>query len=558
MPRHLFAFLFRSPFSTEMIYPKSRPGLRTLPLVAAVLFMLLLIWGSYFRQRSVDKENSILQGVQKNSNLAVAFEQYAIRTLGSADALLQMIRMEYTDGDTLNLHGLMAKNSPGGDLVEGVVIVNAEGEIERTNFDLGPGVARELARNPYFLYHQKNTVDSLLLWNPNASKLSGSPAVVLSRKLTGGDGGFGGMIALLIRPTAFTNFYAQAHLFPNDILSLIAPDGITYARRTGSLESAGEDISRSPLFAHVAERPDSFYFAPDAIRGVPTWFSYRRLNVYPIIATIGSAEADVLAEFRSRQTQFIVPRIIISLLVVVISVVLARLLLHRRRIAERLEEEKENYQRQLTEQMIAVQEREREWIGRELHDNVNQVLTTVKLFLETVAAENDHPLIRRSMSLIGSSISDIRHLSHQLSAPTLGTRSLVDSIQALVEDIEVSGGIQFSFSHAGYTRPIAMNQKLALYRILQEQLTNIMKHAQASRVIITLFQEDGDVVLTVEDDGRGFDTAGNMKGMGINNMISRARIFDGDVQVCSTPGKGCRLKVRMRAKPFIPEANAMN
>ena len=197
--------------------------MRTLPLVAAVLFMLLLIWGSYFRQRSVDKENSILQGVQKNSNLAVAFEQYAIRTLGSADALLQMIRMEYTDGDTLNLHGLMAKNSPGGDLVEGVVIVNAEGEIERTNFDLAPGVARELARNPYFLYHQKNTVDSLLLWNPNASKLSGSPAVVLSRKLTGGDGGFGGMIALLIRPTAFTNFYAQAHLFPNDILSLIAP-----------------------------------------------------------------------------------------------------------------------------------------------------------------------------------------------------------------------------------------------------------------------------------------------------------------------------------------------
>ncbi|MGV3529862.1 MAG: ATP-binding protein [Flavisolibacter sp.] len=558
MPKHPYAFLFRSPFCAAMIYPKSRHGLRTLPLIAAVLFMLLLIWGSYFRQRSVDKENSILQGVQKNSNLAVAFEQYAIRTLGSADALLQMIRMEYTDGDTLNLNGLMEKNSPGGDLVEGVVIVNAEGEIERANFDLANGVAREQGSNPYFLLHQNNSADSLLVWNPNASKLSGSPAVILSRKLTGDDGRFAGMIALLIRPAAFTNFYAQAHLFPNDILSLIAPDGITYARRTGSLESSGEDISRSPLFVHVAQRPDSFYFAPDAIRGVPTWFSYRRLIDYPIIATIGSAEADVLAEFRSRQTQFIVPRIIISLLVVVISIVLARLLLHRRRIADQLEKEKENYQRLLTEQMIAVQEREREWIGRELHDNVNQVLTTVKLFLETVAGENDHPLVRRSMSLIGSSISDIRHLSHQLSAPTLGTRSLVDSIQALVEDIEASSSIKFSFTHAGYTRPIAMNQKLALYRILQEQLTNIMKHAQASRVAISLFQEEGDVVLTVEDDGRGFDMAGEMKGMGINNMISRARVFDGDVQVCSTPGKGCRLSVQMRAKPFLPEANAMN
>src|SRR5689334_21164324 len=119
--------------------------------------------------------------------------------------------------------------------------------------------------------------------------------------------------------------------------------------------------------------------------------------------------------------------------------------------------------------MIAVQERERDRIDRELHHNVSQVMTSVKLSLEMAWQENDNPLILQSMHLINNSITEIRNLSHELSAPTLGTRSLTDSNSALIETLSFSTGLQFSFDHRGYYS-VVMRQKLALYRILQEQI----------------------------------------------------------------------------------------
>ncbi|MGZ3852644.1 MAG: sensor histidine kinase, partial [Flavisolibacter sp.] len=262
-----------------------------------------------------------------------------------------------------------------------------------------------------------------------------------------------------------------------------------------------------------------------------------------IIATVGRSEKDILERYVDRQSRFIVPRVITSILVILFSVFISIFMLHRRRLEDRLTKEEERYERLLTEQMIAVQEREREWIGRELHDNVNQVLTTAKLYLEMASKKDADPLIPRSMQLINSSICEIRNLSHQLSAPTLGTRSLVDSINALIEMVEFSTHLQFEFDHTRYDGQLIMNQKLALYRILQEQLNNVIKHAHAKRVWISLNEQDGQVILTVKDNGKGFDLQIKANGIGINNIISRAKIIGGTVRIESFPKKGCRLVV---------------
>ena len=512
------------------------------PVYILSLFLLTMIWVSYFRQRSFDRKDSIKFAIERNSNLAVALEQYAIRTLHNADAVLQVVKMEYAErGEALDLQKLLKRISINPDINDCVSIIGPDGRLKKANVALGDNVVPDFSDRPWFLFHARNPMDSLLISKPGISA-AGRPVIVVSRRLYDKQGAFAGVVILHIRPSAFTSFYAQAQLRPNDIISLIAPDGITYARRTGAVESSGEDIHKSPLFAHVAQHADSFYFAPDAIRHIPTWFSYRKLKDYAIIATVGSSEADILADFTARQPRFIIPRFIISVLIILFSLVIMRFLLHRRKSADRLMREEEKYQRLLTEQMITVQEREREWIGRELHDNVNQVLTTVKLYLEMASREESHPLIPRSMQLINSSIIEIRNLSHQLSAPTLGTRSLVDSIYALIETVAPSSQLEFEFDHTGYTTVI-MSQKLALYRILQEQLNNIIKHAQATVVWISLSGNDGNVILTVRDNGKGFDTKTRTGGMGINNIISRAKIFGGTVRLESAPQKGCLLTV---------------
>ena len=522
---------------------ESKTGRIVLPVSTLCIFLLALIWVSYFRQKFFDKSDTIRFAIERNSNLAVALEQSTIRTLRNADAVLQVVKMEYAEqGESLDLLKLLKRTSINQDIGDCVSIIGPDGRLKMASVACLRHAVPDLSAQPYFIFHSQNKVDSLLISKPLISMAVGKPMIVISRRLYDEKGGFAGVVILEIQPSAFTSFYAKAQLMRNDIISLIAPDGITYARRTGSIESSGEDIHKSPLFVHLAQHADSFYFGADAIKHIPTWFSYRKLKDYAIIATVGSSEADVLFDFTQRQPRFITPRIVISILVILFSLFIVQFLLHRRKLSDRFLQEEEKYRRLLTEQMIAVQEREREWIGRELHDNVNQVLTTVKLYLEMASKEDINPLIPRSMQLVNNSITEIRYLSHQLSAPTLGTRSLVDSINALIETVALSNQLEFEFDFTGYTT-VVMSQKLALYRILQEQLNNIVKHAQATNVWISLTGKDNKVILTVRDNGKGFDATTRSSGMGINNIISRAKVFDGTVHIEAAPQKGCLLTV---------------
>jgi signal transduction histidine kinase len=90
--------------------------------------------------------------------------------------------------------------------------------------------------------------------------------------------------------------------------------------------------------------------------------------------------------------------------------------------------------------------------------------------------------------------------------------------------------------------------KITLYRIIQEQLTNILKHADAGSVHIELSKEGNQIALEITDNGKGFDTTLHRKGVGITNITSRASLFDGEVKITSAPGKGSHLKVTLQTK----------
>jgi signal transduction histidine kinase len=108
-----------------------------------------------------------------------------------------------------------------------------------------------------------------------------------------------------------------------------------------------------------------------------------------------------------------------------------------------------------------------------------------------------------------------------------------------------STAIVFQFDHEGDTGRLVMSQKLALYRIVQEQLNNIIKHAAANKVWISLRENDDNIVLTVTDNGKGFDSTKKTNGMGLNNMISRANVFGGRVKVSTAPQQGCSIMVHL-------------
>jgi PAS domain S-box-containing protein len=208
-------------------------------------------------------------------------------------------------------------------------------------------------------------------------------------------------------------------------------------------------------------------------------------------------------------------------------------------------------QQQITEVVLGTQERERFELGQELHDNINQILATSKLYLD-VAIEEQEPrieLLVKSRNNISMAIEEIRRLSKELISPSLQDLGLIQSIRELIRSIQMVNKMKIRLSLTGLDEHnLLPEQKINIYRIIQEQLNNILKHAEAAAVTIDLRKEREQICLRIEDDGKGFDPRARRMGVGISNIISRAELYNGKVEIDSSPGKGCRLVVILNSK----------
>jgi PAS domain S-box-containing protein len=230
----------------------------------------------------------------------------------------------------------------------------------------------------------------------------------------------------------------------------------------------------------------------------------------------------------------------------------------RVRLEKELAQQQKLKQQQITEVVLGAQERERFEIGQELHDNINQILATSKLYLDMAIEENDPrmELLVKSRKNISLAIEEIRKLSKELITPTLNDLGLIQSIREMIRNIQTVKKIKIRLHISGLDEAfLAPEQKITIYRIVQEQLNNILKHAQATSVVIELNKEKGQheqIVLQVKDDGRGFDPRIRRRGVGLSNILSRAELYNGRVEIDSAPGKGCRLEVVLNSKA-LPE-----
>ncbi|MFT3846988.1 MAG: PAS domain S-box protein [Lacibacter sp.] len=205
----------------------------------------------------------------------------------------------------------------------------------------------------------------------------------------------------------------------------------------------------------------------------------------------------------------------------------------------------------IEKEVIEAQEREWNQIGMELHDNVNQVLAASLLFMgygleKMKKGELPENEIKEGEKYVREAINEIRKLSHQLSPGATKNVSLMHVVTSLVETMTESNQFHVKFEVNGIDdREISDKLQLNLYRILQEQLSNIIKHADAKEVIITLRKEGRKLLLKIVDDGNGFDPEKQMKGIGLENIRRRVKAFAGELKLHSAPGKGCEIAVEI-------------
>lgn len=227
-------------------------------------------------------------------------------------------------------------------------------------------------------------------------------------------------------------------------------------------------------------------------------------------------------------------------------------------LEKQLEEERTKAQKEMTNAVISAQESERQEIGRELHDNINQILASARLYLGLGKTLGDtQPIyLGKSDELIQSAIDEIRTLSHSLIPPTLSEGHLKDNLLQLFEN--VASGIGTTIYHNMTEleeRFMEDNFKLSIYRICQEQFNNITKYAKANTIHFYLGNRNDQMELRIKDDGIGFDKTKKSNGVGLMNMKTRAALFNGTLDIQTAPGKGCELVVQFKlpALEQIPE-----
>ncbi len=209
-------------------------------------------------------------------------------------------------------------------------------------------------------------------------------------------------------------------------------------------------------------------------------------------------------------------------------------------------------QQLITETTIQAQEKERDELGRELHDNINQILATVKMYLGMAKAKENTPvdLVNQSYEYVNEVIEEIRKLSHSLVTPSLGDLGLKDALQGLVEEINLLNKLEVRlfFDEEYHKKDNDKTKELMFYRIVQEQLNNISKYANADKVIISLRANNENIGLTVTDNGVGFDIEQKSNGIGLKNIRSRVEFYAGDMKIISSPGNGCKLEINIPGK----------
>jgi PAS domain S-box-containing protein len=212
----------------------------------------------------------------------------------------------------------------------------------------------------------------------------------------------------------------------------------------------------------------------------------------------------------------------------------------------------------LTHDLIKAQEGERQKISRELHDRVAQDLSTLKIRFDTLFDDTPEVsnVIRERVTQLGkilqSSIAGVRDLSYELRPPGLDQLGLVRTIFQYCEDFSEKSGVRVDFYSAGVDDlRLNFDTEINLYRLIQEGLNNVKKHAEANRVTIRMVASFPNIILRIEDDGIGFDvekrwaSAVNEKHMGLQSMKERAGLLNGKMRVQSRPQSGTKIIVEI-------------
>jgi PAS domain S-box-containing protein len=309
------------------------------------LAAIALMWIAVAAQARFERREAIAAANDRNANLAIAFEQFTIRTIDGADAVARYVRREYArSGRAIDIPALIADRTIDAGAFTAISIVDERGSLVATSFERVPEGPLTAVDRPHFTVHVPRDTGKVFVGQPILSRLTGRATIPISRRINKPDGSFGGIVSVQIEPTRFTAFSGDGTLRGGDVIAVVGLDGITRARRVGRQDSAGESLEGGRLLTEQKVHPVGSYLAPGRFDGVMRYYSFRTLRDYPLIATVGVSEQDALLAASRRRSRNFIAAALASALIAGFAALLIAALERRRRTVVQLEQTMDDLQ----------------------------------------------------------------------------------------------------------------------------------------------------------------------------------------------------------------------
>lgn len=348
----------------------------------------------------------------------------------------------------------------------------------------------------------------------------------------------------------FSNNTAKAESYVNKCLNILAVSpGNTIKMHVDAYEMQAKVLAAAGKYKEALTARDRFEALKDSM--VNTENSRAVLDMQE---KYESDKKDMLLQTKALELNLASSKIkqrntiAIVLIVFIISIIIVGYLLYNRYKLRKQQEFNEaliHQQAIRSKAIIEAEEKERTRIAKDLHDGLGQQLSAVKLMINAIRAEQDEKEKAQKLEtlsqLTDDSVKEVRAVSHNMMPNALLRMGLASAVREFIDKISSTGLLKINLQIVGLTQNLDKTTESVLYRVIQELVNNIIKHADANQLDIQIINHDDETLnIVVEDNGRGFDTKNinNFKGIGLKNMISRIEYLNGTITFDSTPGRG--------------------
>jgi len=218
----------------------------------------------------------------------------------------------------------------------------------------------------------------------------------------------------------------------------------------------------------------------------------------------------------------------------------------QKKMEAKLLRQKIQKEKEITQAVIAAQDHVSNELGKELHDNVSQILSTANIMLDYFQQKNcedKEDCLKKSKEYILLAIKEIRKISKSLNTSRI-KEELLGPVEEIVSNLRLSLPVSIKLDFdLTLEKLLSPGQKLMVFRIIQEQTNNIIKYAQASELVIAVKKKNNSFHLVIQDDGKGFDLKEVKNGIGLTNIRNRVEAFNGSLNIISSSGQGCCIDI---------------